>query len=41
MITSSTSSPQTTEPNYEIIFPQGEFWSDEPPLETYLHLTQI
>ncbi|NCR55473.1 MAG: hypothetical protein GPJ10_19470 [Microcystis aeruginosa L211-07] len=21
--------------------PQGEFWSDEPPLESNLHLTQI
>ncbi|WP_017296226.1 Uma2 family endonuclease [Geminocystis herdmanii] len=25
----------------EIIYPQGEFWSDEPPLETYQHLQQI
>ncbi len=25
----------------EIIFPQGEFWSDEPPLESNLHLRQI
>ncbi|ELR98096.1 Uma2 family endonuclease [Gloeocapsa sp. PCC 73106] len=25
----------------EIIFPEGDFWSDEPPLETYLHLQQI
>ncbi|MGK7882104.1 MAG: Uma2 family endonuclease [Crocosphaera sp.] len=41
MITTSNPSPPTTEPNYEIIFPKGEFWSDEPPLETYLHLTQI
>jgi Uma2 family endonuclease len=24
-----------------IIFPQGEFWSDEPPLESNLHLRQI
>ena len=24
-----------------IIFPQGEFYSNEPPLETYLHLQQI
>ena len=38
----TTSNPSThTEQNHEIIFPQGEFWSDEPPLETYLHLTQI
>ncbi|MGB5770192.1 MAG: Uma2 family endonuclease [Crocosphaera sp.] len=41
MITTSNPSLQSTEPNYEIIFPKGEFWSDEPPLETYLHLTQI
>ncbi len=41
MITTSNPSPPTTEPNYEIIFPKGEYWSDEPPLETYLHLTQI
>jgi Uma2 family endonuclease len=27
--------------NPEIIFPQGEFWSDEPPLESNLHLQQI
>ncbi|MGI0483246.1 Uma2 family endonuclease, partial [Geminocystis sp. CENA526] len=27
--------------NHEIIYPQGEFWSDEPPLETYQHLQQI
>ncbi|ACK66523.1 protein of unknown function DUF820 [Rippkaea orientalis PCC 8801] len=25
----------------EIIYPQGEFWSDEPPLESDLHLRQI
>ncbi len=41
MMTTSTPSSQTKETNYEIIFPKGEFWSDEPPLETYLHLTQI
>ena len=40
MITTSNPSQQT-EQNHEIIFPQGEFWSNEPPLETYLHLTQI
>ena len=40
MITTFKLSPHT-EQNHEIIFPQGEFWSDEPPLETYLHLTQI
>ncbi|MCZ8129368.1 MAG: Uma2 family endonuclease [Microcystis sp. LE19-114.1B] len=27
--------------NPEIIFPEGEFWSDEPPLESNLHLQQI
>ena len=41
MTVTQTPSTIKTEPNYEIIFPQGEFWSDEPPLETYLHLTQI
>ena len=30
-----------TEPKNEIIFPNGEFWSDEPPLESNLHLRQI
>jgi Uma2 family endonuclease len=25
----------------EIVFPEGNFWSDEPPLETYLHLQQL
>ncbi|WP_017652081.1 Uma2 family endonuclease [Fortiea contorta] len=40
-----TSSPPVaispTDHKDEIIFPQGEFWSDEPPLETNLHLRQI
>ncbi|AFY32402.1 Uma2 family endonuclease [Calothrix sp. PCC 7507] len=40
-----TSSPPVaispTERKDEIIFPQGEFWSDEPPLESNLHLRQI
>lgn len=27
--------------NPEILYPQGEFWSDEPPWETHLHLQQI
>jgi len=33
----------TTSPlvDNEIIFPEGDFWSDEPPLETYQHLQQI
>ena len=30
-----------TDQKDEIIFPQGEFWSDEPPLESNLHLRQI
>jgi Uma2 family endonuclease len=30
-----------TDNKNEIIFPQGEFWSDEPPLESNLHLRQI
>jgi Uma2 family endonuclease len=30
-----------TDPKNEIIFPNGEFWSDEPPLESNLHLRQI
>ena len=30
-----------TEPKNEIIFPNGEFWSDEPSLESNLHLRQI
>ncbi len=34
---SSTSKEQ----HHEIIYPQGEFWSDEPPLESNLHLIQI
>jgi Uma2 family endonuclease len=29
------------EPKNEIIWPQGEFWSDEPPWESNLHLQQI
>jgi Uma2 family endonuclease len=39
-ITKILAVPNTKTKN-EIIFPQGEFWSDEPPLETYLHLQQI
>ena len=30
-----------TDPKNAIIFPKGEFWSDEPPLESNLHLRQI
>ncbi|MGK7930129.1 MAG: Uma2 family endonuclease, partial [Microcystaceae cyanobacterium] len=37
----SSLSSQTTDPNNEIIYPQGELWSDQPPLESSLHLTQI
>ena len=29
------------EEKQDIIFPEGEFWSDEPPLESNLHLRQI
>ena len=41
MTLTQTPSNRNIKPNHEIIFPKGEFWSDEPPLETYLHLTQI
>ena len=44
MTSAQTLTPTTetkTEAQHEIIFPQGEFFSDEPPLETYLHLNQI
>ncbi|MGK7930454.1 MAG: Uma2 family endonuclease [Microcystaceae cyanobacterium] len=34
-------SSQTSDPNHEIIYPQGELWSDEPPLESNLHIRQI
>ncbi|MDJ0662426.1 MAG: Uma2 family endonuclease [Crocosphaera sp.] len=39
----ATQSPSATNlgQNHEIIYPSGEFWSDEPPLESNLHLTQI
>lgn len=36
-----TLSIHQTDTKNEIIFPQGEFWSDEPPLESNLHLRQI
>jgi len=29
------------QPQDQIIFPKGEFWSDEPTWESNLHLTQI
>jgi Uma2 family endonuclease len=41
MSITQTVSPTNTPPKDEIIYPQGEFWSDEPPLESNLHLTQI
>ena len=41
MIATSSFSPTQTHPKSEIIFPTGEFWSDEPPLESNLHLQQI
>ena len=41
MTISQTLTITDTEPKNEIIFPEGEFWSDEPPLESNLHLRQI
>jgi Uma2 family endonuclease len=41
MTTTQPLSPGQTARKDEIIFPTGEFWSDEPPLESNLHLTQI
>ncbi|GBF82390.1 Uma2 family endonuclease [Aphanothece sacrum] len=41
MTITQTLSLTNTPAKHEIIYPQGEFWSDEPPLETNLHLTQI
>ena len=40
-IPSPTQGSSQTDTKDEIIFPQGEFWSDEPPLESNLHLRQI
>jgi Uma2 family endonuclease len=41
-MTSAQTLPITdTDQRNEIIFPEGEFWSDEPPLESNLHLRQI
>ncbi|MFM7438078.1 MAG: Uma2 family endonuclease [Snowella sp.] len=37
----SSLTPTQTPPKPEIIFPTGEFWSDEPPVESNLHLQQI
>ncbi len=41
MTTTPTLPQQTSQLKDEIIYPQGDFWSDEPPLESYLHLNQI
>jgi Uma2 family endonuclease len=41
MTITQTLESSSTIPKYEIIFPEGEFWSDEPPLESHLHLKQI
>ncbi|MDJ0598413.1 MAG: Uma2 family endonuclease [Crocosphaera sp.] len=41
MTLTQTPSINDREKNHEIIFPTGEFWSDEPPLESNLHLRQI
>ena len=40
-LTLTASKEKKIESKNEIIFPHGEYWSDEPQLETYLHLTQI
>lgn len=34
-------SPPTSVPAPNVIFPEGEFWSDEPPLESDRHRDQI
>lgn len=41
MTIAQTLFPTAQDQNQGIIFPQGEFWSDEPPWESNLHLTQI
>ncbi len=41
MTITQTPTSKNKEQNHEIIYPQGEFWSDEPPLESNLHLNQI
>ena len=41
MTPTSSFSPTQTQTKSEIIFPTGEFWSNEPPLESNLHLQQI
>ncbi len=40
-MTATTTLTPPTETKNEIIFPQGDFYSDEPELETYQHLQQI
>jgi Uma2 family endonuclease len=37
----TTRSIDTASTSDEIIFPEGDLWSDEPPLESNLHLRQI
>ncbi len=41
MASAQTLPIKDTEQKNEIIFPNGEFWSNEPPLESNLHLRQI
>ena len=41
MTATSSLTPTQTQPKPEIIFSTGEFWSDEPPVESNLHLQQI
>jgi Uma2 family endonuclease len=31
----------TTQTGEEVVFPPGDLYSDEPPLETHLHLQQL
>ncbi len=41
MITTPDLTLDLQETPSKIIYPQGKFWSNEPPLESNLHLTQI
>jgi Uma2 family endonuclease len=37
-----TAAPDTQEQEWDdIVFPPGDLWSDEPALESYLHLQQL
>jgi hypothetical protein len=37
-----TTAPDTQEQEWDdIVFPPGDLWSDEPALESYLHLQQL